>query len=1403
MRKTIMLALVLLTLVAIPRAALQETTARKLTVMIYLCGSNLESNYGSASADLEEIAKAELDYSQVSVLVMGGGSSAWASVFRAEETTIKELGRPPFGATSGYRTIQTSMGRKNMGDPATLSQFLAACVEHAPAEEYALIIWDHGGGPVNGVCWDEQNDGDHLTLDELTAALSASPFGERKLSWIGFDACLMSSVEVASKMAPYAEYMIASQAEEPASGWNYAFLKGLEYDQNGAETGKRVVDAYFSVPQKTAADLTMACIDLSKVAAVEAGMDAMYQGMTAYLSTDTFSAIAKLRQNATGFGKSAEDIVSSSGYDLVDVVSLSDCYASENPEGAKRIEEAVNAAVVYSKSNLDGCNGLSVYHPFRNQKRFLSEWSKTYKNLDFCPGYASYVDSYGKIMAGEHLVRWNDLMDIQAENDGSLITLNITEEQAANLASARLVVLARNPYDSFDNAFFRLYSTTDVEINGTMLSASYDGTVMYLVTDTGVDTISKAISYRVTENGIYQLAFYPFDENNVRFEEPIIAEYVMDTSGQLLLKGYLVYDEMTDTYTSRAGEDLSQYKGVTIRNEYRVPTCNALGEYDSFDRWELDVHTGLQWKARSDIPHVHFHPTLSVDTEATEDRWVVFEITDTQGNVYTTELAPIGGSKFFKFSGDTFSDDMPHLSSADILYAPEYHLYNIILNVMNLSSEEQFYYFDQIRINGISFENEIGILTNGNGEKECFGAKCLLPGEMGKIYCYLEESVLEALIPDKTIEQISGELTVMSGETGDIISWYRFSFVPTASETEISYNDGLTVWSTYDIPVDYPLWEDEYLMIGINNAAIVQYGQLAKYSRILKNIYLENTANYDISCTLTDVRLNGVPIEKKIYGTDCLGNNPIKPGENVYLNIDLRYSDICAILPDASLVTIEANLNIYNTCENTRPIKIPFAFQGEIPLDCFYPETSVMPTKELIDLGREQRAADADPEKLLFAYGDCAVYLQELYLLKCHPVALFRVENASESEWDITLSEARLNGQEAVIGNTVTPIVLVRNRRNQVYHIDKEPWQETSCVNLKLQPGETQYCYAEITVKGVKLTEFNSTSFRAYMHQRHGKATVYFDDAEFSVEEPYQMSDDYWTVFYDYESFIHVKQGQPLPTESDVQVLSPSVHTPAANEVQEIHLKTSLPEDEQIVDCYYFLRRLVHSDAELAEMNITNNLTEEKQAFVSFANGREWMIYEALGSMTIEEDGCSAFAVYPGLRPMISNGKESIPMMVCGISTNENGSFIIKTLSDYALLLCSYRFYAELAGGIMKDIEIVWNPQDNQAQATSAPFVSAGYPSLSDYVGQQIILHPAELSMDQLSETIMDGNLWKKNQLYQYQVLDKPQIQLSLEPLCDPENYDVLFFGQTADGVIQCFDARPLTDFIESSETVP
>ena len=52
--------------------------AERTTVLIYMCGSDLESDIGSATADLNEIIRADLPADgDVRVLVATGGAESW------------------------------------------------------------------------------------------------------------------------------------------------------------------------------------------------------------------------------------------------------------------------------------------------------------------------------------------------------------------------------------------------------------------------------------------------------------------------------------------------------------------------------------------------------------------------------------------------------------------------------------------------------------------------------------------------------------------------------------------------------------------------------------------------------------------------------------------------------------------------------------------------------------------------------------------------------------------------------------------------------------------------------------------------------------------------------------------------------------------------------------------------------------------------------------------------------------------------------------------------------------------------------------------------------------------------------------------------------------------------------
>ena len=62
-------------------------------------------------------------------------------------------------------------GELNMGDPKNLTYCIETAVTFAPADNYMLVLWDHGGGWW-GVCYDEGSQTptgstDRLIMDEV------------------------------------------------------------------------------------------------------------------------------------------------------------------------------------------------------------------------------------------------------------------------------------------------------------------------------------------------------------------------------------------------------------------------------------------------------------------------------------------------------------------------------------------------------------------------------------------------------------------------------------------------------------------------------------------------------------------------------------------------------------------------------------------------------------------------------------------------------------------------------------------------------------------------------------------------------------------------------------------------------------------------------------------------------------------------------------------------------------------------------------------------------------------------------------------------------------------------------------------------------------------------------------
>ncbi len=255
-----------------------------------------------------------------------------------------------------------------MGHPLTLSSFLNYGFDFFPADSYSLILWDHGGGPVLGYGVDE-NFRDLLTLDELSEALEDSVGAHMtKLEWIGFDACLMSSLEVASVLALYANYMIASQETEPGWGLYYDFLSELSDEViPGDVMGEYIVDSYmdygeyvFNIYPNLYSDLTLSCVDLSAYAEAEEALNDYFAELDTSLDVQNYPRLVRNRARVRDFGTYSSDM----NYGMVDVLHLLELVGNDS-EAAQAATEAVENCIVYSDTNMDNAGGISICYPYQ------------------------------------------------------------------------------------------------------------------------------------------------------------------------------------------------------------------------------------------------------------------------------------------------------------------------------------------------------------------------------------------------------------------------------------------------------------------------------------------------------------------------------------------------------------------------------------------------------------------------------------------------------------------------------------------------------------------------------------------------------------------------------------------------------------------------------------------------------------------------------------------------------------------------------------------------------------------------------------------------------------------------------------------------------------------------------
>ena len=327
----------------------------KNVILIYMCGTDLESKNGMASRDLAEMAAASLN-ENVSVYVYTGGCKSWKT--SGISNSVNQIYRV---ADGGLVCMDADRGKNSLVNPNTLVDFLTWARQNTSGNRYDLIFWDHGGGSVSGYGYDEKDPrAGAMDLSSIGKALKA---GGIVYDFIGFDACLMATVETALVVSDYADYMIASEETEPGVGWYYTdWLNQLAKDpgKSTVEIGKTIADTFTSECARSAPGqkTTLSVTDLAELTlVVPDALGSFARDTSGMIKDGEYKAVSDARSGAREFA-------AQSRIDQVDLVHLASNLGTD--EG-RELADAVKGCVKYNmtSSSMTNSYGLSMYFPMK------------------------------------------------------------------------------------------------------------------------------------------------------------------------------------------------------------------------------------------------------------------------------------------------------------------------------------------------------------------------------------------------------------------------------------------------------------------------------------------------------------------------------------------------------------------------------------------------------------------------------------------------------------------------------------------------------------------------------------------------------------------------------------------------------------------------------------------------------------------------------------------------------------------------------------------------------------------------------------------------------------------------------------------------------------------------------
>ena len=341
-----------------------ETPQASWTIMLYICGSNLESEGGYASSDISEILSVSNQPDDVNIIMETGGSRSW------EQYGIDANSLSRYHVENKSLVLDEKVSKASMGKQSTFESFLNWGLANYPANKTGVILWNHGGA-LDGCCNDENYGNDALLNSEASKAFD-NAFKQNnisKLEFVGYDCCLMQVQDIAEFNSHYFKYMVASEETESGYGWDYDnWVDDLYAGKDTATILKATCDSFVSSVGNNS-DQTLSYLDLSKMNDYYTKFEAMASAIKTTVKNN-YSTFKSIVESAKDFGDIYQNgyfyngltyCGTVDGYDLLNKLEGNSTFSSFESK-FEEVKTAYKKLVVYSKkgSQAGNANGLVV-----------------------------------------------------------------------------------------------------------------------------------------------------------------------------------------------------------------------------------------------------------------------------------------------------------------------------------------------------------------------------------------------------------------------------------------------------------------------------------------------------------------------------------------------------------------------------------------------------------------------------------------------------------------------------------------------------------------------------------------------------------------------------------------------------------------------------------------------------------------------------------------------------------------------------------------------------------------------------------------------------------------------------------------------------------------------------------